>query len=128
MLDNFEQIIDAAPLITDLLSNAPHLKVMVTSRAVLRVYGEHEYPGAALALPDVQHLPTTQALSFYGRYASLQLFKDRARAVKPDFQLTPENVGRRGAHLRVARRAAPGDRDGGGAGEVAAAFRSCSIN
>jgi transcriptional regulator with XRE-family HTH domain len=43
VLDNFEQITDAAPLITDLLLNAPHLKVMVTSRAVLHVYGEHEF-------------------------------------------------------------------------------------
>ena len=92
VLDNFEQITDAAPLITDLLLNAPHLKVMVTSRAVLRVYGEHEYPVPPLALPDVQHLPTTRALSFYTRYAAVQLFKDRARAVQPDFKLTPENA------------------------------------
>lgn len=92
VLDNFEQIVDAAPLITDLLTNAPHLKAMVTSRAVLHVYGEHEYPVPPLALPDAQRLPTTQALSFYARFASVQLFKDRARAVKPDFQLTTDNA------------------------------------
>jgi predicted ATPase/transcriptional regulator with XRE-family HTH domain len=92
VLDNFEQITDAAPLITDLLTNAPQLKAIVTSRAVLRVYGEHEYPVPPLALPDVQRLPTAQALSFYTRYAAVQLFKDRARAVKPDFQLSIENA------------------------------------
>jgi non-specific serine/threonine protein kinase len=92
VLDNFEQITEAAPLITDLLTNAPHLKAIVTSRAVLHVYGEHEYPVPPLALPDVQRLPKAQALSFYTRFASVQLFKDRARAVKPDFQLTTENA------------------------------------
>ncbi|CAG0935809.1 Putative HTH-type transcriptional regulator [Thermoflexales bacterium] len=92
VLDNFEQLTQAASLITDLLTNAPQLKAMVTSRAVLHVYGEHEYPVLPLALPDVQRLPTAQALSFYTRFASVQLFKDRARAVKPDFQLTLENA------------------------------------
>ncbi len=92
VLDNFEQITEAAPLITDLLMNAPQLKAIVTSRAVLHVYGEHEYPVPPLALPDVQRLPTAQALSFYTRFASVQLFKDRARAVKPDFRLTAENA------------------------------------
>jgi predicted ATPase len=93
VLDNFEQITTAAPLITDLLTNAPQLKAIVTSRAVLHVYGEHEYPVPPLALPDVQRLPTPQALSFYTRFAAVQLFKERARAVRPDFQLTAENAG-----------------------------------
>ncbi|MBI5566383.1 MAG: tetratricopeptide repeat protein [Chloroflexi bacterium] len=92
VFDNFEQVIDAAPLVTDLLSHAPRAKVLITSREVLHVYGEHEFPVPALSLPDVKHLPTTKALSYFGRFASLQLFKDRARAVKADFQLTPENV------------------------------------
>jgi predicted ATPase/transcriptional regulator with XRE-family HTH domain/Tfp pilus assembly protein PilF len=92
VLDNFEQITAAAPLITNLLMNAPQLKAIVTSRAVLHVYGEHEYPVPPLALPDVQRLPTPQALSFYMHFAAVQLFKDRARAVKPDFQLTAENA------------------------------------
>lgn len=92
VLDNFEQVIDAAPLVTDLLSHAPRLKMLITSREVLHVYGEHEFPVPALALPDVKHLPTNKALSYLGRFASLQLFRDRARAVKTDFQLTPDNV------------------------------------
>ena len=92
VLDNFEQITTATPLITELLTKAPQLKVIVTSRAVLHVYGEHEYPVPPLALPDVQRLPTTRALSFYTHFAAVQLFKDRARAVQSDFQLTAENA------------------------------------
>lgn len=92
LLDNFEQVVAAAPLITDLLTAAPGVKALVTSREVLRVYGEHELPVPPLALPDVHHLPTREAVSFYARYAAIQLFKDRARAVNPGFQLAPENV------------------------------------
>lgn len=92
VLDNFEQITAAAPLVTAVLAAAPQVKAMVTSRAVLRVYGEHEYPVPPLTLPDVQRLPSPQALSFYARFAAVQLFKDRARAAKPDFKITAENA------------------------------------
>jgi len=92
VLDNFEQVVAAAPLITDLLTAAPRVKALVTSREVLRVYGEHEFPVPPLALADAHHLPTNQAVSFFARHAAIQLFKERARAVKANFQLTPENV------------------------------------
>jgi len=92
VLDNFEQVVKAAPLVTDLLGAAPGVKALVTSREVLRVYGEHEYPVPALSLPDVNRLPTTAARSFYSQYPSVQLFKERARAARPDFELTSKNV------------------------------------
>ncbi len=92
ILDNFEQVVEAAPLIADLLTVAPEVKALATSREVLHVYGEHDYPVPALALPDVHHLPTSQALSFYTRFAAIQLFRERAHAAKSDFQLTPENA------------------------------------
>ena len=57
VLDNFEQVIDAAPLVTDLLTAAPRLKVLVTSREVLRLSGETDYPVPPLSLPDPKRLP-----------------------------------------------------------------------
>lgn len=92
VLDNFEQVLTAAPLISDLLLAAPGLKVLVTSRALLNTYGEHEFPVAPLTLPDIKRLPPTLTHSFYTQYSALLLFSDRARAVKPDFQLGPGNA------------------------------------
>ena len=92
VLDNFEHLLSAAPLVTDLLSSAAQVKALVTSREILHLYGEHEFPVPPLELLDVQRLPTTQSLAFYSRYSSIQLFKDRARAAKSDFRLTSENA------------------------------------
>ncbi len=92
VLDNFEQVISAAPIITELLTTVPGLKVLVTSREVLHVYGEHEFPLLPLPLPDVNHFPTETAVSYLARFSAIRLFQDRARAVKPDFSLTPDNV------------------------------------
>ncbi len=92
VLDNFEQLIAAAPLVTDLLSAALNVKALVTSREVLGVYGEHEFPVPPLALPDVNRLPSISVTQYLTRYTSVQLFRERARAVKPDFQLTSGNV------------------------------------
>ncbi len=89
LLDNFEQVLAAAPRLSDLLSGCPHLKILVTSRAVLHIRGEHEFPVPPLALPDCAHLPESETLS---QYASVALFLERARAAKPDFQLTPANA------------------------------------
>src|SRR6266851_7766362 len=88
LLDNFEQVLDAVPWLADLLAACPSLKVLVTSRAVLHMRGEHEFPVSPLALPDFTHLPESAALS---QYAAVALFLERARAVKPDFALTPTN-------------------------------------
>jgi transcriptional regulator with XRE-family HTH domain len=65
VLDNFEQVIAAAPLVTDLLKAAPGLKVFVTSRVVLHLYGEQEYPVPPLAVPDLTELPPLDALHQY---------------------------------------------------------------
>lgn len=92
VLDNFEQVIGAAAIVTELLAAAPGVKALVTSREVLHLYGEHEFPVPPLPLPDVNHLPTTTAVPYLSRYASIRLFQERARAVQPDFRLTAENV------------------------------------
>jgi len=89
VLDNFEQILPAAPHLTDLLTSCPELKMLVTSRAVLHVQGEHEFSVPPLALPDLKQLPPIDALS---HYAAVALFLQRARAVKPTFQVTPANA------------------------------------
>jgi predicted ATPase/class 3 adenylate cyclase len=89
VLDNFEQVLDAGMAVEHLLSHAPGLKVLVTSRSVLSVYGEREYPVPPLELPDPGSAEILEALS---RSESVFLFVERARAVRPDFQLTPENA------------------------------------
>ena len=89
LLDNFEQILTAAPQLTDLLVCCPDLKLLVTSRAVLHVQGEHEFPVPPLALPDLNHLPDSTALS---HYAAVALFLSRTQAFKPDFTLTDTNA------------------------------------
>jgi non-specific serine/threonine protein kinase len=89
VLDNFEQTLDAAPLIADLLSACPGVRALVTSRAVLRVAGEQAFPVPPLALPDLQALPPADELP---RYSAVRLFVERARAARPDFALTPANA------------------------------------
>lgn len=89
VLDNFEQVTAAAPLISDLLGAAPHLKILVTSRAVLHLYGEHEFNVPPLGLPDLERLPALEMLS---RSPAVELFVSRAQAVKVDFKLTGENA------------------------------------
>ncbi len=89
LLDNFEQIIEAAPLLGDLLATCPGLKILVTSREPLRVYGEQEYPVPPLAIPDPLR---SEPLPVLSKYEAVELFCQRARAVKPDFRLTEENV------------------------------------
>jgi predicted ATPase/DNA-binding SARP family transcriptional activator len=89
LLDNFEQIVAAAQLVAELLSGAPRLKVLVTSRAVLRLRGEHDFPVPPLALPDRRHLPGRELLS---QYAAVALFIQRAVAAQPEFAVTNENA------------------------------------
>jgi non-specific serine/threonine protein kinase len=89
LLDNFEQVAAAAPRLSDLLAACPHLKMLVTSRAVLHLRGEHELLVSPLALPDLAQLPESEALSQYGAVA---LFLQCTRAIKPDFQITPANA------------------------------------
>jgi predicted ATPase/class 3 adenylate cyclase len=89
VLDNFEQIVDAAPQVSDLLRAAPLLKALVTSRTLLRVYGEHSYPVPPMALPEPPELPDLERLR---QAEAVQLFTQRARAVKQGFVLSDENV------------------------------------
>jgi predicted ATPase/class 3 adenylate cyclase len=89
VLDNFEQIVPAGPIVTDLLNATTGVKVIVTSRAPLRLYGEHEFPVPPLGLPDPRHLPDLATLS---HYEAVALFIDRARGVRPDFAVTNENA------------------------------------
>jgi predicted ATPase/class 3 adenylate cyclase len=84
VLDNFEQVLDAVPLVGKLLSACPKLKVLATSRATLRLNGEQEYPVPPLTLPDPGRLPPVEMLE---RYEAVRLFAERARAVKPGFVL-----------------------------------------
>jgi predicted ATPase/DNA-binding CsgD family transcriptional regulator len=89
VLDNFEQILPAAPHLTGLLTSCPHLTMLVTSRATLHVQGEHEFPVLSLAVPDLKHLPEPEALR---QYAAVALFLQRAQATEPTFQLTTANA------------------------------------
>ncbi len=89
LLDNFEQVLVAAPRLAELLSACPHLKILVTSRAVLHIHGEHEFPVLPLALPDLKHSLKSEDLA---QYAAAVLFLERARAIKPDFQVTATNA------------------------------------
>jgi predicted ATPase/DNA-binding CsgD family transcriptional regulator len=89
VLDNFEQLVGAVPTIASLLSTSRHLKILVTSRAAIRLSGEHELPVPPLALPDLRHLPDLEALT---GYEAVALFVQRARAIRPDFQLSAANA------------------------------------
>jgi predicted ATPase/class 3 adenylate cyclase len=89
LLDNFEQVIDAAPHVASLLAAAPHLKMVVTSRVVLHLRGEKEYAVPPLNLPDRKQLPPLEALS---QYTAVELFIQRAQDVKLDFQVTNANA------------------------------------
>jgi hypothetical protein len=89
VLDNFEQVLDAAPLVGELLSECPKLKVLATSRSVLRVYGEQEYSVPPLELPHPGRLPAIDRLS---QYEAVRLFIERAKAARPNFSVTDENA------------------------------------
>jgi predicted ATPase/Tfp pilus assembly protein PilF len=89
VLDNFEQILGAAPIVTGLLAVAPGLKVLATSRAPLGLYGEHVFPVPPLTMPDLKHPPPLERLT---QYEAVRLFVERARAVKPDFSITNESA------------------------------------
>jgi predicted ATPase/class 3 adenylate cyclase len=89
LLDNFEQVVEAASLVGELLATCPALKVLATSRSVLRVYGEREYPVPSLELPDPGRLPPVERLT---EYEAVRLFIERAKAARPNFYVTDENV------------------------------------
>lgn len=89
VIDNFEQVTAASSLLGELLKVAPNVKMIVTSQAVLHVYGEHEFNVPPLAVPDINNLPSLEVLA---QSPAVALFISRAEAVKADFALTPENA------------------------------------
>ena len=113
VLDNFEQVTHAGRLISQLLQAAPRVKAVVTSRAVLRVYGEQEFGVQTLPVPTEEGLGNrdygigntdyatrntqyairnTQYELRITEYPSVQLFVQRAQMVRPDFRVTPDNA------------------------------------
>jgi predicted ATPase/class 3 adenylate cyclase len=104
VLDNFEQVVAAAPAVASLLRSAPGVKAIATSRAPLRVSGEHEYPVPGLpAPPDLEALPELERarlplrerkveVDALATYESVRLFVARATAVRPDFSVTNDNA------------------------------------
>jgi predicted ATPase/serine/threonine protein kinase len=88
-VDNFEHMLAAAPTVAELITVAPRLKVLVTSRSPLHIYGEHEFPVPSLALPDLRF---TRPLQMLAKNPAIALFMERAAAVKPNFELTEENA------------------------------------
>jgi predicted ATPase/DNA-binding SARP family transcriptional activator/Tfp pilus assembly protein PilF len=95
LLDNFEHLLAAAPAAAGLLADCPNLTVLVTSRAALRVSGEHVYEVPPLAVPDLDVLDdAAHPLQEDGLLTNdaVALFVARARAVRPDFTLTPANA------------------------------------
>ena len=89
VLDNFEQVLDAAPVVAELLAAASRVAVIVTSRAPLQLRGEQEFPVPPLALPDPTRLPVLAALT---QYEAVRLFVQRAVEAKPDFAVTNANA------------------------------------
>jgi predicted ATPase/class 3 adenylate cyclase len=89
VLDNFEQVVEAAGAMARLLESAPRLKLVVTSQMPLHLRGEREYPLVPLPLPDPAHMPPPDQLS---QYAAVALFIERARDARPDFTATTANA------------------------------------
>jgi len=89
ILDNFEQVTSAAPVLSDLMAAAAGVKMLVTSRIVLRLRGEREFPVPTLGSPSLKaKLSPEEALGF----PSVALFVERAQASRPDFAITADNV------------------------------------
>jgi predicted ATPase/transcriptional regulator with XRE-family HTH domain len=89
VLDNFEQLLAASAILDELLAAAPGLKMLVTSQAVLHIYGEHEFNIPPLELPLLAQLPAPARLS---GFEAVRLFLERAGEVQPDFALTADNA------------------------------------
>lgn len=89
LLDNFEQVLAAGALVAELLAAAPQLKILVTSRVVLGVYGEYDLPVPPLTLPDPEHLPPLDQLI---ENEAVQLFQARAQAATGSFALAAANA------------------------------------
>ncbi|HLJ68076.1 MAG TPA: tetratricopeptide repeat protein [Chloroflexota bacterium] len=89
VLDNFEQVIEAAMVVADLLAACPRLVLLVTSRIPLHLRGEHVVPVSPLAVPDLDFLPDLESVE---GYPSVALFCARARETRSDFGLTVDTA------------------------------------
>lgn len=89
VLDNFEHLLGAASLVSELLGNAPHLTVLVTSREMLHLYGEAEFSVPPLQLPDLKTQTSTESLA---SCEAVQLFVQRASTAQPKFAITEANA------------------------------------
>jgi predicted ATPase len=109
VLDNFEQLVEAAPQVYQLLSSTSNVKALITSRVPLHIGGEHQFVVQPLALPHESAIPvpgasqilTDQVIEDLMEFAAIRLFVERARAAQLEFQLTPQNTG---AVLEICRR------------------------
>jgi predicted ATPase len=90
VVDNFEQVAEAGPVIEELLTAAPKLRTMVTSRVVLSLRGEQEYAVPPLHVPDRERVP--RDLSALSAVEAVRLFAERAKAASPRFELTERNA------------------------------------
>jgi predicted ATPase/transcriptional regulator with XRE-family HTH domain len=89
VLDNCEHLLAGTPVVADVLGRCPGVKVLATSRAPLRLGGEHRFPVAPLAVPDPTRAATPAAAA---AWPAVRLFVERARAAQPAFSLTPDNL------------------------------------
>ena len=89
VVDNFEHLLTAAPLLTEVLATCPNVKVLTTSRTPLGLYGEHEFPVQPLNVPDLHRALNCAEV---GQVEAVQLFIQRAQATRPDFELTDANA------------------------------------
>ncbi len=89
LLDNFEHVLEATSLVNQFLGVATDLRIIVTTRSVLKVYGEQEFPVLPLKLPEALRLPPIQELA---NYSAVSLFVRRAKQARPDFYLSEENA------------------------------------
>ena len=101
ILDNFEQVVEASPIVTQLLAAAPNLKIIATSREALHLYGEHNYAVQPLDVPGIAPIKSdglelsfdTAAVRNAGSYSAVRLFVERASAAEHGFTLSAENAG-----------------------------------
>jgi predicted ATPase/class 3 adenylate cyclase len=89
VLDNFERVVEGAPVVADLLDAAARMRILVTSREPLHVAGEQEFPVLPLRVPAARDLPASQDLT---QYEAVALFVQRAAAVDPEFRITDANA------------------------------------
>jgi predicted ATPase len=108
VLDNFEHVLDAAPLLTELLAGCQGLRVLATSRAALRLGAERRLVVPPLAAPEVDGTTLDAAAAS----PAVRLFMERAKAVVSGFVLDPNNAAAVGGHLSAPGRPAAGDRAG----------------